>query len=163
LKESLLIKRALAVVLCIFVPALAFAANGDNRYKVMYDGGSVQNLKTGASAQFIIDPTAVRLHVGKDDVVMIPAAAITEISYGQDVHRRVGAAIGLAVISFGIGGLMALTKSKKHYVGITWANGDQKGGFAMQCDKNDYRGVLTALEGITGKKAVNSEAMTVKN
>jgi hypothetical protein len=33
----------------------------------------------------------------------------------------------------------------------------------MQCDKNDYRGVLTGLEGITGKKAVNSEAMTVKN
>jgi hypothetical protein len=34
---------------------------------------------------------------------------------------------------------------------------------AMQCDKNDYRGVLAGLEGLTGKKAVNSEAMTVKN
>ena len=33
----------------------------------------------------------------------------------------------------------------------------------MQCDKNDYRAVLAALEGITGKKAVNSDAMTVKN
>ena len=32
---------------------------------------------------------------------MIPAATITEISYGQDVHRRVGAAIGLAVFSLG--------------------------------------------------------------
>jgi hypothetical protein len=52
------------------------------------------------------------------------------------------AAIGLAVISFGVGALMALTKSKKHFVGLTWANGDQKGGFAMQCDKNEYRGVL---------------------
>jgi hypothetical protein len=40
---------------------------------------------------------------------------------------------------------------------------DTKGGFAMQCDKNDYRGVLAGLEGVTGKKAVNSEAMTVKN
>ena len=88
---------------------------------------------------------------------------MTEISYGQDVHRRVGAAIGLAVVSFGIGALMALTKSKKHFVGLTWANGDQKGGLAMQCDKNDYRGVLAGLEGITGKSAVNSESMTVKN
>src|SRR5437899_8031045 len=35
------------------------------------------------------------------------------------------------------GGLMALTKSKKHYIGITWATADTKGGFAMQCDKND--------------------------
>ena len=34
---------------------------------------------------------------------MITALAITEISCGQDVHRRVGAAIGLALISFGAG------------------------------------------------------------
>jgi hypothetical protein len=33
----------------------------------------------------------------------------------------------------------------------------------MQCDKNDYRGVLSGLEGVTGKKAVNSDALTVKN
>jgi hypothetical protein len=67
------------------------------------------------------------------------------------------------VVSLGIGALMALTKSKKHYVGLTWAQGDKKGGFAMQCDKNDYRGVLAGFEGVTGKKAVDSDAMTVKN
>ena len=157
-------KRVLAALLCLFVPVFACAAgSGDNGYKVMYDGGSIQNLKAGSAAHLIIDPAQIRLQVGKDDVVTIPAASITEISYGQDVHRRIGAAIGLAVISFGVGALMALTKSKKHYVGLTWANGNQKGGFAMQCDKNDYRGVLTALEGITGKKAVDSDAMTVKN
>jgi hypothetical protein len=33
----------------------------------------------------------------------------------------------------------------------------------MQCDKSDYRGVLTGLEGISGKKAIDSDAMTVKN
>lgn len=74
-----------------------------------------------------------------------------------------GAAIQLAVVSLGIGALMALTKSKKHSVGLTGADGDKKGGFAMQCDKNDYRGLLAGLEGVTGKKAVNSDAMTVKN
>lgn len=58
---------------------------------------------------------------------------------------------------------MALTKSKKHYVGLTWQTGDSKGGSAMQCDKNDYRGVLTGLEGVTGKKAVDTDAMNVKN
>jgi hypothetical protein len=79
------------------------------------------------------------------------------------VHRRVGAAIGLAVVSFGIGGLMALTKSKKHFVGITWADGDKKGCLAMQCDKNQYRGILTGLEGISGKKAVDPDTLTVKN
>jgi len=113
--------------------------------------------------KLFIDPSRVRLVRDKGEVVTIPAAAVTEISYGQDVHRRVGAAIGLAVVSLGIGALMALTKSKKHYIGLTWTDGDKKGGFAMQCDKNEYRGVLAGLEGVTGKKAVNSDAMTVKN
>jgi hypothetical protein len=33
----------------------------------------------------------------------------------------------------------------------------------MRCDKKDYRGILTELEGLSGKKAVDSETMTVKN
>jgi hypothetical protein len=53
---------------------------------------------------------------GDKDVVAIPAAAVTDLSYGQDVHRRVGAAIGVAVVSLGVGALLALTKSKN----ITW-------------------------------------------
>jgi hypothetical protein len=96
-------------------------------------------------------------------IASVPASSVTEITYGQDVHRRVGSAIALSLVSFGVGGLMALTKSKKHFVGLTWANGDKKGGLAMQCDKNEYRGILAGLEGVTGKKAVNSETMTVKN
>lgn len=149
------------MVLCIGMPLAIFAA--DNSYKVTYDGGSVPDLKAGAALKLYIDPNQIRLAKDKTNVVTIPSSAVTEISYGQDVHRRVGAAIGLAVVSLGIGALMALTKSKKHFVGLTWANGDQKGGLAMQCDKSDYRGVLAGLEGITGKKAVDSEALTVKN
>jgi len=154
-------KRLLALLLCLLVPTVAFA--GENSFKVTYDGGSLPDLKANTSAKLVIEPTQFRIVKDKTDVVIIPASAITEISYGQDVHRRIGAAIGLAIFSFGLGALLALAKSKKHFVGITWVNGDQKGGFAMQCDKNDYRGVLAALEGISGKKAVDSDAMTVKN
>ena len=153
--------KFLALVLCVAMPMTVFAA--DNSYKVTYDGGSIADVKAGTGMKLFIDSNQVRLVKDKGAVVTIPAAAVTEISYGQDVHRRVGAAIGLAVVSLGIGALMALTKSKKHYVGLTWAEGDKKGGFAMQCDKNDYRGVLAGLEGVTGKKAVDSDAMTVKN
>jgi hypothetical protein len=120
-------------------------------------------MKTGAKLELTLGEKDIHFREGSREVMVIPASAVTEITYGQDVHRRVGAAIGLAVISFGVGGLMALTKSKKHFVGLTWQDGDKKGGFAMQCDKNDYRGVLAGLEGLTGKRAVDSEAMTVKN
>jgi hypothetical protein len=154
-------KCLLAIALSLIVPAVLLLA--ENGYKVAYDGGSVPDIKTGSGLKLYIEPNQIRLARDKTDVVTIPASAVTEISYGQDVHRRVGAAIGIGVVTLGVGALMALTKSKKHFVGLTWATGDQKGGFAMQCDKNDYRGVLAGLEGITGKKAVNSEAMTVKN
>ena len=83
---------------------------------------------------------------------------LAKVSIGEWGRR-----VGLQWFSLGIGALMALTKSKKHFVGLTWADGDKKGGFAMECDKNDYRGLLAGLEGVTGKKAVNSDAMTVKN
>jgi hypothetical protein len=154
-------KNSLALFLCFLMPMTVFA--GDTGYKVNYDGGSIPDTKAGTGMKLFIESNQIRLVKDRTDVVTIPASSITEISYGQDVHRRVGAAIGLAVVSFGIGALMALTKSKKHYVGLTWADGDKKGGFAMQCDKNDYRGVLAGLEGVTGKKAVDSDTMTVKN
>jgi len=154
-------KKLLAVLLCFAMPLAVFA--GDNSYKITYDGGSLTDEKAGTGMKLFIEQNQIRLVNKEKGVVTIPASAVTEISYGQDVHRRVGAAIGLAVVSFGIGALMALTKSKKHYVGLTWADGDKKGGFAMQCDKNDYRGILAGLEGVTGKKAVDSDAMTVKN
>jgi hypothetical protein len=154
-------KRILAAFLCLMMPVALFAA--DNSYKVTYDGGSLPGTKAGSSAKLSIEATQIRLTDKDADLASIPVSAITEISYGQDVHRRVGAAIGLAVVSFGIGALMALTKSKKHFVGLTWADGAKKGGFVMQCSKNDYRGILLGLEGVTGKKAVDSDAMTVKN
>jgi CxxC motif-containing protein (DUF1111 family) len=155
-------KSFIALLLCLLVPTMAFAAN-DNGYKVVYDGGSLPNIKSGSDVRLVIDSDRVRFFQGKEEVANIPAASITEISYGQDVHRRVGAAIGLAIFSLGLGALLVLAKSKKHYVGLTWADGDKKGGLAIQCDKNDYRGEIAGLEGITGKKAVDSDALTVKN
>jgi hypothetical protein len=156
-------KRLCALLLSLVIPSVLFAADALNGYKVTYDGGSLSDTKAGSGLKLVINPTTIVFQQDKAELVTIPASAVTEISYGQDVHRRVGAAIGLAVVSLGIGALMALTKSKKHYVGLTWADGDKKGGLAMQCDKNEYRGILAALEGVTGKKAVNSDAMTVKN
>jgi hypothetical protein len=158
-------KRLLAVVLCVLLPTVMLAGTvpADNGYKVVYDGGSVPNVKAGTDLKLHIEANQIRFVGSKQDLVTIPASAVTEISYGQDVHRRIGTAVAVGVFTLGVGALIALSKSKKHFIGITWANGDQKGGLAMQCDKNEYRGILNGLEGITGKKAVDSTTMTVKN
>lgn len=153
--------KFLALVLCFVFPLAAFA--GDSGYKIVYDGGSIPNAKPGTDMRLYMDGNMIRINQGKTEIAAIPASAVTEISYGQDVHRRVGAAIGLGVVSFGLGALLALAKSKKHFVGLVWDDNGKKGGFAFQADKNDYRGLLAGLEGITGKKAVDSSSMTVKN
>jgi len=154
--------KAIALLLSFILPVVTAAS--DTSYGVKYDGGSVANVKPGTDMKLFIDQDKLRFVKDKAEMLSVPATAITEISYGQDVHRRVGAAIGLAVVSFGIGALMALTKSKKHFIGVTYDAGDgKKGGFALQCDKNEYRGILAGLEGISGKKAVDASTMTVKN
>jgi len=154
-------QKFICLALCFLFPVSALA--GDNGYKIVYDGGSLADAKAGNDMKLLIDGTNIRIMKNKAEVVVIPASAVTEISYGQDVHRRVGTAIGVAVVSLGIGALLALSKSKKHFVGITWDDAGKKGGLAFQADKNDYRGMLAGLEGITGKKAVDIDTMNVKN
>jgi hypothetical protein len=154
-------KKFFALLLCMVIPVAVFA--GDNSYKIGYDGGSLPDVKAGTGMKLYIEKDHIRITRDKAEVAVIPASAVTEISYGQDVHRRVGAAVGIGVFTLGVGALMALSKSKKHFVGLTWDDGGKKGGIAFQADKSDYRGLLAGLEGITGKKAVNSDTMTVKN
>lgn len=151
----------ISAFLCLALGIVALGSEGG--YKVSYDGGSITTLKPGEHIKLFMESDRIRIVHDKEDVLNVPSSAITEISYGQDVHRRVGAAIGLATVSLGVGALMALTKSKKHFIGLAWDEAGHKGGIAFQADKSDYRGVLAGLEGITGKKAVNSDAMTVKN
>src|SRR5437764_12757175 len=145
-------KTQLALFLCIAVPVAVSAS--DPTYKVKDDGGSLTDIKNGSEVHMSLSSKDVHFLQDNKEILVLPASAITEISYGQDVHRRVGAAIGVAVFTLGIGALMALTKSKKHFIGLTWDDGGKKGGIAFQANKNDYRGLLAGLEGITGQNAV---------
>lgn len=48
-------KSLVALVLCLSVPVVAFASD-NNSYKVMYDGGSLPDLKAGTDVRLQIDP-----------------------------------------------------------------------------------------------------------
>jgi len=92
-------KSFVAVLLCLVVPAVLIASDSRPSFKVQYDGGSLQNVKAGSDLKLYVDSNSVRLMRGKTEIANILPSSITEVSYGQDVHRRVGAAIGLAVVS----------------------------------------------------------------
>lgn len=108
-------RRFVAVLLCFLFPVTVFANDSQNGYKVIYDGGSLTGLKSGTGVRLVVGEKDFQIVQDKTVIVTIPAGSVTEISYGQDVHRRVGAAIGIAVFTLGLGALMALTKSKKTF------------------------------------------------
>jgi hypothetical protein len=112
---------------------------------------------SGDDLKFFVASDHVMLRHDKTEALSLSPVSITEVSYGQEVHRRIGTAAGVAVLTLGVGAIIAFSKSKKHYIGMTWDDGGKKGGVALQADKNEYRGILTALEGVTGKKAVDTD------
>lgn len=154
-------KHQLVAGLC-FAVVIAMLA-GDNGYIVKYDAGSLSDTRAGTELKVYIEAKQVRFLRDNAEVAKIPASAITEIIYGQGVHRTVGTAVTGGVSPLGVGALTASSRSENHFVGVTWANGDQRGGVAVQCDRNDCRGVLARLEGISGKRAINSESVLVNN
>jgi hypothetical protein len=157
-----LIRQFVSISLVLTLASAAGAVEHQVSYTVVYSGGSLPTIKGGEALKMFLDSDAIRLRRNKIDVATIPMASITEVSYGQEVHRRIGTAVAAAVFSFGIGLLVALSKSKKHYIGIVWDDADKKGGIVLQADKNEYRGLLVALEGLTGKKAIDADITAKK-
>lgn len=158
-KQFLAILVVLTIVhLSLPAPVVAAKKTREATIGMKYEGGSLP-LDQHDKLNVAVNSTSVALMQGKQRFE-IPAASITEISYGSDVHRRVGAAVGVGILTLGIGAMLLLVKTKKHYVGMTWAEAgsDKKGGVVFKVGKGDYRGFLAALEGITGKKAVNTDS-----
>jgi hypothetical protein len=82
----------------------------------------------------------------------IPARnGVTSLSYGQEAHRRVGTMIALAILVSPIALFGLMHKTRLHYIGIQYTiPGDKKGGILLQGDKDNYRAILVALQGVTG-------------
>jgi hypothetical protein len=81
-------KITIVAILCCTLASASSTAN--DGYKVVYDGGSLPDIKSGSGMKLHIDQVRIRFTKDKGELVSIPASAVTEISYGQDVHRRVG-------------------------------------------------------------------------
>jgi hypothetical protein len=128
-------------------------AQGNNFDKVRYNGGSISTkVKPDEWGNKLnVTSEAIILTLKDGQSVSIDPKNVTSLSYGQEAHRRVGTAIGLAVFSLGIGALSALHKTKLHYIGINFSDKDgKKQGVLLQGDKSNFRAILVALQGVTG-------------
>ena len=155
------VRELIAILLmsCLLFTSFAVAGQSGSIFEMKYEGGSLSLNQHDKLKVNLSDKNTIELIQGRESI-KVPVSAVTEISYGNDVHRRVGAAVGVAALTLGVGALMLLVKTKKHYVGMTWASevgSEAKGGVVFKVGKGDYRGFLMALEGLTGKKAVDAD------
>src|SRR5271154_3792098 len=83
--------------------------------------------------------------------VEISPKTVTSLSYGQEAHRRVGTMIALAILVSPVALFGLLHKTRLHFIGIQYTLPDNKtGGILLQGDKDNYRAILVALQGVTG-------------
>lgn len=81
----------------------------------------------------------------------IPPKSITSLSYGQEAHRRVGTMIALAVLLTPLALFGLLHKTRLHFIGVQYKLADgTTGGILLQGDKDNYRAMLVAIQGVSG-------------
>ena len=141
--------KLLAVFLCVSV--LAYA-EGNTFTKVRYNGGSVPSRVDPKDwdNKLTVTPDAITLNFKDKQTVVIPPKSVTSLSYGQEAHRRVGTMVALAVLVAPVALFGLFHKTRLHYIGIQYNTPDGKNaGILLQGDKDNYRAILVALQGVT--------------
>jgi len=144
------VSRVMAMLLSA---ALISSTQGNTFDRVRYNGGSVDSK---------VDPKDWHNHltVTSDMITMdfadgkkleIPPKSLTGLSYGQEAHRRVGTMVVLAILIAPVALFGLLHKTRLHYIGIQYTMPDGKSaGILLQGDKDNYRAILVALQGVSG-------------
>jgi PEGA domain len=145
-----MLNRLVALLLCSTV--LVYA-DGNTFRRIRYNGGSVASSVSPKDwdNNLTVTPDLIILDLKDKNRVEIPAKSVTSLSYGQEAHRRVGTMIALAVLVSPVALFGLIHKTRLHFIGIQYkgANGNT-GGILLQGDKDNYRAVILALQGVTG-------------
>ena len=150
----------LAVVLLALSTTLYATSQGNSWNKVRYNGGTLQTKVDPKdwNNHLTVTSDAITLKLKDGQQVEIPAKSVTGLSYGQEAHRRVGTMIALGILVSPVALFGLMHKTRLHYIGVEYATPDgKKAGLLLQGDKDNYRAILTALEGATGAPLSVSE------
>ena len=150
-------RRLLALLLCSTVAAWA---QGNSFDKIRYNGGSVDSKVDPKDwhNQLTVTSDMITLALQDGKKLEIPPKTVTSLSYGQEAHRRVGTMIALAILISPVALFGLLHKTRLHFIGIQYTLPDNKtAGILLQGDKDNYRAILVALQGVTGARVSVAE------
>lgn len=145
-----ILKKVLAVFLC---SVMVTWAQGNSFDRVRYNGGSVDSKVDPKewNNHLTVNSDMITLSLKDGKNLEIPPKSVTSLSYGQEAHRRVGTMVALAVLVAPVALFGLFHKTRLHYIGIQYHTPDNKtAGILLQGDKDNYRAILVALQGVTG-------------
>jgi hypothetical protein len=143
-------RRTVALILST---AIVVCSQGNSFDKVRYNGGSVYSKVDPHDWHNTLTVTSDMIDLALNDGtrVDIPPKSVTSLSYGQEAHRRVGTMIALAILVAPIALFGLFHKTRLHFIGIQYTTPDKKSaGVLLQGDKDNYRAILVALQGVSG-------------
>lgn len=146
-----LIRRALVVLLC---SALVTLAQGNSFDRVRYNGGAIATKVSPKEwhNKLTITSDIITFELKDGQRIEINPKNVTSLSYGQEAHRRVGTMIALGILVSPLALFGLLHKTRLHFIGIQFETADAKpSAVLLQGDKDNYRAILVALSGVTGK------------
>ena len=149
-------KPLLSLILTVSVFCATTLAQG-NEFKVRYIGGSVAStVKPDDWGNTItVNSELITLKLKDGQEIKIDPKTVKLLTYGRHASRRIGTYAALAFISplFLLG---MFKKNKKHFIGIAVETADgKKDGYNLQAKNDRYKGLITALEGVTGLKVID--------
>lgn len=151
------VKQLLVIFLAF---ALVAQGQGNTFNRVRYNGGSLDSKVNPKDwdNHLTITSDAISLALKDGKKVDIPPKSVTSLSYGQEAHRRVGTMVALAVLVAPVALFGLFHKTRLHYIGIQYTTPDGKSaGILLQGDKDNYRAILVALQGVSGAPVSVSE------
>jgi hypothetical protein len=149
--------RVLIVCLCL---SLSTYGDGNTFDRVRYNGGSVASNVDPKDWHntLTITSDAISLSFKDGSKLAIPPKSVTSLSYGQEAHRRVGTMIALAILVAPVALFGLFHKTRLHYIGIQYVDSNSKpAGILLQGDKDNYRAILVALQGVSSVPVTVSE------
>jgi len=132
----------IAVVLSLAIKGFA-AVRGD---QAMYVGGTYTSIPEKTEGRLNTSSEASALFSSKKGEISIPYKSINSLEYGQKAGRRVGVAVAVSPVAL-------LSKKRKHYVSITFADAaGARQSAVFELSKGTVHSVVTILETRSGKK-----------
>ena len=142
---------ACLTVACLLLESVAVAAVRGKAAK--YVGGTITELAENTDGTFELGDAAAVFKAKKGATIAIPYKQIDSLEYGQKAGRRLGAALGTAVVINPVFLLLLFSKKRKHFLTIGFTDeANKKQGAVFELAKGTVQQTLMTLETHSGKK-----------